>query len=182
MLSNKKHIRLFSFALVAALALTGCATPTPEFVKPDEPNLSLVFGHIDMEDAPTKLKWVELKMVRPVVEKPYYNFWVRDGTFFRSHVRQGSYKFEQFGAGNTKYMFPAQGKGVMDRQIPRPGLYYAGSYKYKKISRGLFRDDQFDLEPTSSPSELELLKKIVAYAQDDYWKGMIEKRIRELEK
>lgn len=173
---------MFSFALLAALALTSCSTPTPNFMKPEEPNLSLVFGHIDMDDAPTKLGWVELKMVRPVVEKPYYYFWVREGTFFRSHVRQGSYKFEKFGYKNDKYIFPAQGKGVMDRQVTKPGLYYVGSYKYKKIPRGLFRDDQFDLIPTNSPSELELLKKISVYSQDNYWKGMIEKRIRELEK
>jgi hypothetical protein len=182
MLSNKKPIRLFTFALLAALALSGCSTPTPKFVKPEEPNLSLVFGYIDMEEAPTKLKWVALKMVRPVVKEPYYNFWVREGAFFRSHVRQGSYKFEDFGGGNTRYIFPSQGKGVMDRQITTPGLYYVGSYKFKKISRGIFRTDEFDLVPTNSPSELELLKKIVGYAEDDYWKAMIQRRIRELEK
>lgn len=179
---NKKHIHLFSLALLAALALASCSAPPPKFGKLDEPNLSLVFGHIDMEEAPSKLKWVELKMVRPVVEKPYYYFWVREGTFFRSHVRQGSYKFEKFGGGNNEYIFPSQGRGVMDRQIARPGLYYVGSYKYKKISRGLFRGDEFDLIPSNSPSELDLLKKMVVYAEDDYWKGMIEKRIRELEK
>lgn len=181
-MSNTKRIHLFSFALLAVLALSGCSTPTPRFDKPPEPNLSLVYGHIDMEDAPTKLSWVALKMVRPVVKEPYYNFWVRDGSFFRANVRQGSYKFESFGGGNTTYLFPKQGKGVLDRQIERPGLYYVGSYKFKKISKGLFRSDEFDLVPTDSPSELELLKKIVVYAHDDYWKNMIQTRIKELEK
>lgn len=179
---NNKRINLFSLALLAALALTSCSTPAPKFEKPTKPGLSLVFGHIDMKDAPTGIRWVDMRRVRPVAEKDVYYFWVVDGTFLRSHVPEGTYKLTQFGGGKYTYSFPAQGKGDLDRQITKPGVYYVGSYKYKKIPRGLFRDDQFDLIPTDSPSELELLKKISVYSRDDYWKDMIEKRIRELEK
>jgi len=182
MFPNRKSIRLLSFALLAALALTSCSTYTPVLEKPTQAGDSLVFGYIDMDDAPTPVKWVNMKRMRPVVATPYYNFWVVDGTFFRGHTPYGSYKFTQFGGSNYTYSFPEQGKGELDPQINTPGVYYVGSYKYKKISKGLFRDDEFDLVKTDSPSELELLKKIVVYAQDDYWKAMIEKRIRELEK
>lgn len=173
--------------LLAAFALASCSA-TPKLEKPDGGNVSLVFGYIDMDDAPSELSWVEMKRMRPVTKTPYYNFWVVDGTFFRADVPEGTYKFTSFGGHsgwkNTSYNynFPDQGKGELDRRIDKPGLYYVGAYKYSKIDTGFFEAGKFDLLPIKEPSELELLERIMPYAHDAYWKNMIEKRIRELEK
>ena len=173
--------------LIIAAILSGCAS-TPNLGTPDAENVSLVFGHIDMDEAPSELDWVQMKRMRPVTKTPYYNFWVVDGTFFRADVPEGTYKFTSFGGHsgwkNTSYNynFPNQGKGELDRRISKPGIYYVGSYKYEKIDTGFFSPDQFNLVPTKAPSELEMLEKMLPYADDPYWKNMITKRMQELKK
>ncbi len=182
---------IYSLRLLLAVTLAafvaGCST-TPSLDKPAGTGMSLVFGHIDMDDAPSDLDWVELKRMRPISKEPYLGFWVVDGTFFRGDVPTGTYKFTQFGGhsgwknATYTYDFPTQGKGEMDRRIDKPGLYYVGSYAYKNISTGLFEPDKFDLIPSKSPNELDLLQKIRPYANDPYWQRMIDKRIKELKK
>lgn len=184
----KHHVsHIITLFLLVAFALTGCSV-TPKLEKPDGENVSLVFGHIDMDDAPSELGSVVMKRMRPVTKTPYYHFWVVDGTFFRGDVPEGSYKFTSFGGHsgwkNTSYNynFPDQGKGELDRRISKPGLHYVGAYKYSEIDTGIFQADKFNLVAVKKPTELELLERILPYADDAYWKNMIEKRIRELKK
>lgn len=156
--------------------------------KPEQPNLSIIFGYIDMNDAPTKLKWVSMKRVRPRTPKPYYNFWVDKGFFYRASVPLGSYKFDSFGGfsgwKNTDYTFnfPSQGRGEMDPIIEKQGIYYVGSYKYKKIKTGLFRPNKFDLIKVEQPSEKELLTQLLKYAKHSEWKRLITNRLKEIAK
>ena len=169
------------------LLLAACAT-TPSLTAPEGKDVSLVFGHIDMSEAPSDLHWVTMQRLRPVTETPYYSFWVVDGTFFRINVPAGTYKFTKFGGHsgwkNTSYTygFPSQGQSKLDRRIDRPGLYYAGSWKYRKVKTGFFQPGKFDVEASRTPSELELLQKMLPYADHPHWKQMIEQRIRELKK
>ena len=55
-------------------------------------------------------------------------------------------------------------------------------YKYEKIDTGFFSPDQFNLVPTKTPSELEMLEKMLPYADYPYWKNIITKRMQELKK
>lgn len=178
------------FALVAliGLLLAGCAS-TPELTSPEGRNdLSLVFGYVDMSDAPSKLDFVWMKRMRPVEDKPYYSFWTVDGMFFRANVPPGTYKFDKFGGHsgwkNTtyNYRFPEQGKTELDRQIAKPGIYYVGSYRYKEIKTSFWKPDNWDLERVNSPSERELLEKMLPYAKHEHWKKLIQNRIAELKK
>lgn len=181
--------RLFRCGLiVAALAASGCGS-TPEITPPeDKESTSLVFGHLDMSDAPSDLDWVWMKRMRPVTDTPYFSFWTVDGTFFRGNVPPGTYKFTKFGGHsgwkNTtyNYNFPDQGKGELDRQVGSNGLYYVGSWRYKKIKTSFWKPDQFDLERVKSPTERELLERMLPYAKGAHWRGMIERRLRELKK
>lgn len=184
-LRPRRH--LGGLLILAGLFLAGCSS-TPELAEPEGEQPSLVFGHIDMSDAPTDLGWVSMKRMRPLTETPYYGFWVVDGTFFVSNTPPGTYKFVNFGGHsgwknmNATYSFPGQGKGELDREIQRQGLYYVGSWKYKKIKTGIFQADKFDLVRVNTPTERELLERILPYAKHDFWKKAIERRVRELKK
>src|SRR4051794_1136326 len=92
---------IFSGILLFTLTLGGCAGGVKAFVKSVEEEESLVFGHLDMDDAPTSLDWVSMKRMRPVSEKAYYSFAVDGGMFYRTHTPPGTYKFESFGGSSV---------------------------------------------------------------------------------
>lgn len=176
---------VLSILLAATLAACGGG-----WVKVDDPPEStvMVYGYFDMKDAPTVVDYVHLKQVKPKSERPYWSTGVKDGYFFSTGLVPGSYQFSTFGGVNCllgsflcgtphEYSFPAQGEGF---RFPKAGLYFLGSYKYKHIDRGLFKADNFDIEPVKSPTELEVLKKILPEYQGDRWQPYIEKRIKEL--
>ena len=154
--------------------------------KPEEPNLSIIFGYIDMDKAPTKLKRVSMKRVRPRTPKPYYGFWIKKGLFYRASVPVGSYKFESFGGfsglrnADYTFRFPSQGKGEMDPVVNKQGVYFVGSYKYKKIKTGIFKPNKFDLIKIDGPTEKELLVRLLKYAKHPEWKRLINNRLKEL--
>lgn len=150
-----------------------------------------MFGFIDMSDAPSNLTQVQMKRMRPVVDAPYYDFGVKDGLFYRVEVPNGSYKFTKITGvkWNTvyRYRLEAQGKGDLDREIQRPGLYFVGAWKYKPHKKGWFQQDEFELIPASTPSEREVLEAILAVPVWDKpavlpWKKRIEARVADLKK
>jgi hypothetical protein len=184
-LSIYKHI---GFGLAVLFLLGGCSSGSP-YMKTDKgPGHSMVYGYIDMKEAPAKLGWVSMKRVRPRVEKPYYSFWIRDGAFYSINIPHGSYHFAKFGGFNGwtntewNFNFPSQGRGALDPKIKRnrTGMYYVGSWKYKKVKTGFFKPGKFDLVRTKSVSEKEILKRMLPYAKHEKWKKMIEKRLRQL--
>lgn len=178
--------------LPVLIVLLALATPTHAkkgYLKeePEQPDLSIVFGYFDMEDAPVNVKWVQMKRLRPKTDKPYYGFWVDKGLFYRASVPPGTYKFTSFGGHsnlkNASYTFdfPDQGRGDMDRVIKKQGVYFVGAYRYNKIKKtGMFRPGKFDLEPANSPTERELLLKLLEYAKHPAWKRLIDQRLKEL--
>ncbi|KPK52805.1 MAG: hypothetical protein AMS22_08520 [Thiotrichales bacterium SG8_50] len=171
----------------AVLALAACGSSPHLNDAPANKNVSLVYGYIDMDEAPSKLQRVTMKKLKPKSDTPYYHFWVVDGMFFRSNVPPGTYKFTEFGGFSGwknvdyTYNFPSQGRGALDPVIRRPGAYYVGSYKYEKIKKeSFFGQDKYDLAPVKSPNEKELLQKMLPYAKHPHWKGVIEKRLSKL--
>jgi len=173
--------------LLAAVTLSACASGWQAVDDPPESTV-MVYGYLDMEDAPTVVDYLHLKQVKPKSERPYWATGVDEGYFYSTGLVPGSYQFSTFGGVNCllgnflcgtphEYSFPAQSEGF---RFAKPGLYFLGSYKYKHIDRGLFKADNFDIEPTRKPSELEVLKKILPHYQGDRWQPHIEKRIKEL--
>lgn len=59
-------ISIFTLGLLA-----GCAS-SEHGRSIDDPTNSLVFGYIDMDDAPTGVNSAWIRQVAPVVEKPYW--------------------------------------------------------------------------------------------------------------
>jgi hypothetical protein len=179
---------LYSLILLLAVSsITGCGTAGYLEKPTEDGGESIVVGYIDMGDAPTKLQWVSMKQLKPRIKKPFYNFYVDEGMFYRGHVRDGVFKFDSFGGhsswGNTTYTFnfPAQGKGSLDREIKKPGVYFVGSYRYKKVKTGFFKPSEFDLEKIDSPTEKEVLERLLKWTiKQPKWKAMVEQRLKEI--
>lgn len=171
---NIKNIIILSFSLL----FVGCATK--DLVAPHKDDVSLVFGYIDMQDAPSKkIDHARIKSVQPNLpgEKMVYSV---DNVLFTPFLRPGKYKFTRLtsyhlgGNSGTDYDLGYQGRSEMDPVIKKPGVYYFGSYKY------VSGDDGFTFERIEKPDEKSLLLKIKPYAKHDYWIKMINTRLDEL--
>ena len=153
----------------------------------DDPSNSLVFGYVDMSDAPTSVSWATIMQVAPPTEKPYWGTDVRDGLFYTYYLPPGSYKLSALGGsgffkGQYQYNFPKQGSDQAVR-VAKPGIYYLGSYKYKKVKTGIFEADKFAIERVNSPNEAELLKRILDKDGDvkgSAWEPKIRARLAQL--
>ena len=150
--------------------VTGCAGDS---VDPKDPKLSLVYGYIDMADAPSSLGWVRIKLYDGKNEG--YSAAVRKGLFFHVGVEPGPYQVERFGRhttfwSNTEYTydFGTRGRNETAIRIDKPGVYFMGAYKYVDIPTGWFQQDKFKMERTQTPSERELLARLATILQDDY--------------
>ncbi len=163
----RKLVSLAIGAVAVATLLAGCGGPlVPE---PPEPTDSYVFGHFDMDDAPTNLHWVDLQQFAPPTDAPYWSMWIRQGTFVNWYVDPGSYAVTGFGgtSGRTRYTFnvPRQMKELR-LVIDKPGIYYLGSWKFKDIDTGFFEAGKFDLVPAESPTQRELVEKLIKLTKD----------------
>ncbi|MDX1455617.1 MAG: hypothetical protein R3217_09195 [Gammaproteobacteria bacterium] len=184
---SKKILPAF-VTTILLFTLAGCATTETVDYEMDDPLNSMIFGYVDMEDAPTGLDWASLKQVQPASETPYWSFAVEDGAFFQPYLREGAYQLAAFGGssflgGNNQYNFPEYGSdGIV---VTRPGLYFVGAYRYVEVDTGWLEQDKFDLEPIEGMSEIDVLRMLLEH--DDIkdspnWQRRIEARIRALSK
>jgi hypothetical protein len=174
---------------VAVGALAGCAGGG-HGRDINDPTNSLVFGYVDMADAPTKVSGAHIMQVEPQTDKPYWGTDVRDGMFYTYYLPPGSYKLatlhgSSFLRGDYRYSFPRQGGGNTAVRIDKPGIYFLGAYKYKNVKTGLFEQGKFDIERVSKPSEAELLQRLLdtdPEIKGSAWADKIRQRIARLKK
>lgn len=172
--------------LLALGFLVSCATGGHGRGINDSSN-SLVFGYVDMGDAPTKIQGASIMQVSPPTDKPYWGTDVRDGLFYTYYLPPGSYKLaslsgSSFWRGNYRYNFPRQG-GEQGVRITQPGIYFLGSYKYKPMKSGFFEPGKFAIERVDSPTEAELLQKILDEDKEikgSAWEEKIRRRLAQL--
>lgn len=172
---------------VAALGLlASCASDGPGRSM-DDPTNSLVFGFIDMGDAPTKINGATIMQVSPPTDAPYWGMSVRNGLLYNYHLPPGSYQLSSirgssFWRGDYRYNFPRQGNEQAVR-ISKPGIYFLGSYRYKGVKTGFFEGGKFDVERASSPTEAELLRRILdedSAVKGSVWEAKIRQRLSQL--
>jgi hypothetical protein len=182
--------RVGMFLLAAALAaLTGCAGGG-HGRDINDPSNSLVFGFVDMSDAPTKVSGAQIMQVAPPTEKPYWGTDVKDGLFYTYYLPPGSYRLatlhgSSFLRGEHRYNMGRQGGGDTTVRIEKPGIYFLGAYKYKTVKAGMFEQAKFGIERVPSPSEAELLQKMLdtdAEIKKSVWADKIRQRIARLKK
>lgn len=182
-------IRRSSLASVflAALFLTGCASdtigPTRDL---NDPTNSLVFLYVDMGDAPTGIDDATLK---PQGEEGYWHLTVEDGLMYQRYLPNGSYQLSRLAGssflhGEVLYDFPAYGQNASAIRIQKPGVYFLGAFKYKEVKTGFFEAGKFDIERADSPTELELLNRMLKedWVKGSQWDARIRARIAELGK
>lgn len=170
-------------AVTAALSLAACGGGmSPQMEDQKDPEVSLVYGYIDMSDGPCWMSWFNMKQVLPKVEKPYYNFRIHEGAFYAEWLPPGSFQFSGFGGsaswpGNTIYTFrfPQQLEGF---RIEKPGLYYVGTYKMK--DEGSFFKSKYDIGPAETPSERQILENILPFAKGTQWDAKVRERLEQL--
>ena len=173
-------------ALIALWLLAACSSGG-HGRSVDDPSNSLVFGFIDMADAPTKINGASIMQVAPPTDKPYWGMDVRDGLLYTYYLPQGSYQLasisgSSFWRGDYRYNFPRQGNEQAVR-ISRPGIYFLGSYKYKGVKTGFFEGGKFDIERVSTPTEAELLRRILEEdktIKGSTWEAKIRQRLSQL--
>ncbi|MCG8434481.1 MAG: hypothetical protein MJA83_10655 [Gammaproteobacteria bacterium] len=158
-----------SLAVICAIALgflSVTATAADE-IRIDDPNHSLVFGYIDMSDAPTKVKGAWLQQIRPIIDAPYRSMGVEDGLFYNIFIPPGIHQISSFvgsGAlsGVHEYQFSRQGRNETAVEIKTPGIYFLGSFKYIKVKKtGMFQQRKFSIERVDEPAETELLERLL---------------------
>jgi len=184
---------LFGAFITTTLFLTGCSS-SPVFKDPHKKNQSLVLAYINMSDADSEATWLRAKTIVKRGKKPeWYSFgFVRDEKLgpilHNQYVEPGKLKLDAFGGNATgwfdnayyQYNFPAQGKGMGALEINKPGIYYAGSFKYIPVETGFFEQGKFDIERVKSPTEKEVLTAFLKHVEDGKWKKMIQARIKKL--
>ena len=183
---NRAAVLFFS-AFVAIAAGCSSSGPTRDI---NDPTNSLVFGFVDMGDAPTKVSGASIMQVAPPTDKPYWGMGVKDGMFYNSYLPPGSYRLASlqgsgFWAGEHRYNFPRQGGGDTTVRIDKPGIYFLGSYKYQKVKTGMFEQGKFAIERVAKPTEAELLQKMLdsdAELKNSAWGDKIRQRLARLKK
>jgi hypothetical protein len=180
-------LRVGATAFAAALLLTGCASGPPGR-DVNDPTSSLVFGFVDMEEAPTDVEWVSLKQVATATDtEGYWRLGVEDGLAFNQYLPVGSYQMAKFGgsdfgSGEVEYNFPSYGKNETAVRITRPGVYFLGSYKYVKVKTGFFEAGKFDFKRVDAPAERELLERLLKSKEikGTQWVARINARLAQL--
>ncbi len=178
---------LLTLGLAVLALLVGCAS-SGHGRNINDPNNSLVFGYVDMSDAPTRVNGASIMQVSPPTDKPYWGTDVRDGLFFTYYLPPGSYKLaslsgSSFWKGDYRYNFPRQGADTAVR-IVKPGIYFLGAYKYKDVKTGFFEAGKFNMERVNSPTEAELLRRVLDEAEikGSAWEAKIRQRLAQLGK
>lgn len=172
-----------------AFVLSGCSDG--RLIRDDDHDTdksTLVFGYVDMKDAPCDLGWVSIRQVLPKTDKPFWHMSVDDGMYWNSHMPAGAYEMESFGGfsgwRNADYTFslPRQATEWRFRANGKPGLHFIGSYKYVEVKTGFFEAGKFEFQRVNSPTERELLERMLKFTESPTWKARIQQRIAELGK
>jgi hypothetical protein len=177
-----KNLRWLAMCLLALGLLVACGSSGPKRSL-DDPDNSLIFGYVDMSEAPSKAEFFGLRQVAP--GPGFANIEVTNGLFSSGLIPLGSYQFAnftKFGFSNRSYSFPVQNNPYSLR-IDKPGIYFLGSFKYKKIETGFFEDGKFSFEKSNTPSEATLLKRLLDEDSDlrnSTWGNKIRARLAEL--
>ena len=88
-----------------------------------------------------------------------------------------SYQVEKFGGMGGiplltrrpfEYDFGGKGRNGTAVRVREPGLYFLGAHQYvNHAGKGLFAPDKFEMKPVTTPTEKELLQRLVKELESD---------------
>jgi hypothetical protein len=159
----------------------------------ESPKHAMVFGHIEAGKGPMYFSWVQLRHTDAAGNEEYYTTRSNeDGMFYAENLPLGKYEIHRIGQGNRPMgsnvisgggVVWSLGEGSKDTamRVKTAGVHYLGSFKYIYIEgEGLFGRDSFNFKRINSPSEKELLQRLLKYTENTHWSGSINKRLAEL--
>jgi hypothetical protein len=174
-------------ALGACSLLRPQALVPPEYLKLDPPandQQSLVYGYLDMSDAPTPLGWMEFHQLSPLTATPFYQMRVDEGVFYMEKFPPGVFSMGEFGGErrdgkHLAYAIPRASPAVRV-SIESPGLHFVGAYKYRPVREDGAATGRFEIDAVPAPSEAEVLARILPYARGTAWEQRIRARLSEV--
>lgn len=184
-----KRTAVLILVLLAFMLTTGCGSMMIKDTK--DPDASLVYGYVDMGDAPGKFAWLAFKQIRPITKKNYWSFWVKDNSLFYHYnmPAKSSFSINEFATrhpfyGTMVHIMPVYGNDAQTFKVRKPGsLVFLGSFKYQKTGAhmmNIFKKTGFELVPSRKPSEKEVLQKLLPLTKGSKWEARVTKRIKEL--
>lgn len=176
--------------LAVLAALAGCAGGAVQTEAVDAANRidppaftqqSLVYGYLDMSDAPTDLGWMDFEQLEPPTDTPYYHMRIHDGVFYMEKFRPGVFVLSGFGGTrwNGKqlaYSLPRSSPAVRV-EIHQPGLAYVGAYRYRAVESNGHRTGRFEIDRIDDPDEAGVLRRILPFAAGTPWEARIRERM-----
>lgn len=180
------------------LLLSGCTTGDMKYLfssnrteldPPTSPNSVLVIGYIEMDDKDSRLG-VDIDRLKPAPDTFANKFWVKKHgdhgiVFFSEVLTTGQYQITRFHreSGTWDINYDVHEDPGFIRTFSKPGIYNVGAYKLRIIPPpNMVGRMKFAIEPAKGPGERAILATVQPYAKHEYWKTMIERRLRELPK
>jgi hypothetical protein len=162
--------------LAALGVLAGCAAGG-QGRSMDDPGNSLVFGYIDMAEAPTTISGASIRQVADSSSEPYWDADARNGLFYTYDLPPGWYQLASVSGSDARkvaYEYDLPREDLERARITQPGIYFLGSYRYVNTGEA----GGFEVERMDTPTEAQLLQRILE--EDRTVKGSAwEARIRE---
>lgn len=153
-----RRARRLTSPVLAALAITSCASAAYHPTPVDTGAHALIYGHID---APQPVQAVRLaKMLSP--RRPFARV-LPNGDFFFEDVAPGDYGLLGFMSGNKWYYLLTGDKENNRRFIVKAtpgGIHYVGAWKVTGEKNNHFSPDEFSIERVAAPGERALLQRL----------------------
>lgn len=170
-------------AAMLAVAVASCSAPPPpgldmrRLEPPVRWDVSMVVGYLDMDLAPTRLEWLEMRRISPPGGALFYQMRIHQGIFYMEKFPPGVYELNEFGGqgilrGQRVYRLPRQSPSLRI-EIPAPGIYFLGAWRYQPgggPSRG-----GFTLGRIEEPRQSEIVERLLPFARGTAW----EERLKE---
>lgn len=172
--------------VLAAALLGACSSSMPV----DELRRNtLIFGGLNMDDAPSGAHTVSLKIVRGDDIGSFFNIPVKKDVFYHEGLPKGSYQlYRIYGQSGLNlgicylfgspyaYHFGAQAEGF--RVTQERGVLYAGSYKIAK--EGGFFSSKFSISVDKSRTQRQVLEALLPKLDDPVVKAKAEAYLKTL--
>ncbi len=187
-MANAKRVFLIVNLLVLAALVAGCNARLSKMTEEQtSPDTALLFGYVDMSDAPSKLESAALRPSSLRRSDP--SIAMRgdgEGMFYRENMPKGSYSISSidgrgwtlgclsFGKERYNYQLTDEGFKLHKFNLTKTGLVFLGSYKMSKVK------GKYALDDAATPTEKELLIKLLAYTAGTKWENVVKNRLKQL--
>ena len=186
--ANTKRLFLIVNLLVLAAFAAGCNARLSKMVdEQNSPDTALLFGYIDMSDAPSNLEWADLR--QSTLKRYESGMAMRgdgEGLFYRENLPKGSYSISSIGGrgwtagclsfGKERYSYQLTDEGFKLHKfnLTKSGIVFLGSYKMSKVK------GKYSFDDAATPTEKELLTRLLAFTAGTKWENVIKNRLKQL--